>query len=269
MRSVVLLALGLPSRGFYVTPTHQLFQSPMRALSNLLRTQVGPVMAVDYNNPVVAAEYERLQELPREDIVKQLDDQGIPTSNDMSDMDVILMLLEMNVRNTGDTTDSESKKRKKEKAPANANAFEKALYEKPAFKALYDKWVAEGKGRFEGNCAADYMLDPKGAKGRYADQPVLWKTTVEAVEAALNAKEELTSPKISYDGFPTSMGDEGVKATLEAIGEIKDFTCTESSDGMTFSGTVEFGDVAMAQAAMEQYDGMDMGTGDKLDISPL
>jgi hypothetical protein len=226
-------------------------------------------MEVDYNNPVVAAEFERIQGLDIADVKQQLDDQGIPISNDMSDMDLMLMLLEMNVRNTGDTTDDASKKKKKEKAPANANAFERALYEKPAFKALYDKWVEEGKGRFEGNCAADYMLDPEGAKGRYADQKELWKRTTEAVDAALNAKEELTSPKLSYDGFPTSMGDEGVKATLEAIGEIKDFTCTESSDGMTFSGTVEFGDIAMAQAAMEQYDGMDMGTGDKLDISPL
>ena len=69
---------------------------------------------------------------------------------------------------------------------------------------------------------------------------------------------------VQFSGFPANMGEMGLKMTLEALGEIADMAVSESDDGITLIGEVTFGDVETAKAAIEQYDGMDMGMGDKL-----
>ena len=89
------------------------------------------------------------------------------------------------------------------------------------------------------------------------------------LEEALNAKveQEVTTGKISYTGFPANMGESGVQMTLSAFGELVNFTYEANDDGMTSSGTVEYSDAATAKAAIDKYDGMDMGLGTKLQLT--
>ena len=74
----------------------------------------------------------------------------------------------------------------------------------------------------------------------------------------------MTSGKIAYSGFPANMGEAGVRMTLEALGTLKSFSYKASDDGMTAGGEVEFEGVSEAKAAIDKYDGMDMGLGTKL-----
>jgi len=60
------------------------------------------------------------------------------------------------------------------------------------------------------------------------------------------------------------MGAEGLQMTLAACGDIVDMNTDVSDDGITLVGEVTFGNVEIAKAAIEQYDGMDMGMGDAL-----
>ena len=46
------------------------------------------------------------------------------------------------------------------------------------------------------------------------------------------------------------------------------FTFEENDDGMTCSGLVEFDGVDTAKAAIEKYDGMDMGLGNAITLEP-
>lgn len=55
----------------------------------------------------------------------------------MNDMDMRMMLVEMRMRKAGKMGSS---KPTAKKPPPGANEFEAALYEKPAFKALYESW---------------------------------------------------------------------------------------------------------------------------------
>lgn len=57
--------------------------------------------------------------------------------------------------------------------------------------------------------------------------------------------------------------------TLEALGPIVNFSSEQSDDGTSFSGFAEFEDVETAKAAIDKYDGMDMGTGTKLSLRAL
>ena len=72
-----------------------------------------------------------------------------------------------------------------------------------------------------------------------------------------------------FSGFPSNMGEAGIRVTLEGFGSIVDFSCEESDDGLTLTGRVEFEEVGQAKAAIEKYDGMDMGLGTTLELQAL
>ena len=69
------------------------------------------------------------------------------------------------------------------------------------------------------------------------------------IEAALSAKVEqsFTSPKVAFAGFPASLGEAGVRATLEGVGPLVAFEATESDDGMNIEGTAEFDTIDTAK----------------------
>lgn len=79
----------------------------------------------------------------------------------------------------------------------------------------------------------------------------------------------VTSPKVDWFGFPSSMGEEGIRATLAALGELVEFSAEESEDGMTMNGRVVFGDADTAKKCVDQYDGMDMGLGTAIEMDPV
>ena len=89
-------------------------------------------------------------------------------------------------------------------------------------------------------------------------------------EAALNARvvKEVKGGALSYAGFPANMGEAGVRMTLAAFGDLKDFTWAEADDGLTCGGTVEYEDVDTAKAAIDKYDGTDMGLGTTQTLEP-
>lgn len=150
-----------------------------------------------------------------------------------------------------------------------SNDFERALYEKPAFKALYERFK-NARLQNEINLCIEYMNNPRNAKERYGGTPK-YDETVAEIEAALSAKVEqvVRSGKLLFSGFPSNMGEAAVKMTLESFGVLKDFSCEESDDGMSLTGRVEYEEASMAKAAIEKYDGVDMGLGTTLELQAL
>jgi hypothetical protein len=196
-------------------------------------------MAIDYNDPGVMEEFNIIQTMEYDDVVTELSRSGVRAPADMSDMDVKLMLVELRTVMKGGAASGGST------APADippskfGSRFEEYLWTKPVFKALYDELKAQG-----------YYT----SYGSFLDD----------VETALNARAEITTPKVKFGGFPANMGEFGLKATLEAVGGIEDIYVAISDDGISLVGEVTFESVEVAKAAIEQYDGMDMGMGDKL-----
>jgi len=220
-------------------------------------------MAIDYNDPAVMEEFNSIQTMEYDDVVEEISQSGVRAPADMGDMDVKLMLLELRtVMNGGGGTDSSSS----DIPPTSySSKFEEYLWEKPVFKTLYEQ-LKNGDDLNKVNVAAEYCNDPENAKLRYySAYPLL----IDEIENALNAKPEVTSPTVSFSGFPANMGEMGLKMTLEALGEVSDMSCSESDDGIMLLGEVTFGSVDVAKAAIDQYDGMDMGMGDKLKMAPV
>ena len=59
-------------------------------------------MAIDYNDPAVAAEFAAIQGMEYDDVVEELLQSGVRAPADMGDMDVKLMLVELRtVMNNG------------------------------------------------------------------------------------------------------------------------------------------------------------------------
>ena len=57
--------------------------------------------------------------------------------------------------------------------------------------------------------------------------------------------------------------------TLETFGTLSDFSCEPSDDGMTLTGRAEYEEVDAAKAAIDKYDGVDMGLGTTLELQAL
>lgn len=214
-------------------------------------------MAIDYNDPLVMEEFNSIQIMEYDDVVAELAQSGVRAPADMGDMDVKLMLVELRTVTKSGTSDANG-----DAVPPSSysSKFEEYLWTKPVFKGYYDVLKSSGDHN-KMNVAAEYCNEPEDAKSRYYDA---YKQLIDEVEEALNAKPEVTSPSVKFSGFPANMGVEGLRMTLEALGEIADINCEESDDGVTLVGEVTFGSVETAKAAIDQYDGMDMGMGDKL-----
>jgi len=218
-------------------------------------------MAIDYNDPAVMEEFNAIQMMEYDDVVDELAQNGVRAPADMGDMDVKLMLVELRtVMSDGGTNMSTD-------APPSSygSKFEEYLWTKPVFRELYDNAKAAGD-QTKMNVAAEYCNEGEDAKSRYYSA---YKQFIDDIDAALIAKLEVTSPTVTFSGFPANMGEAGLKMTLAAVGEIEDMTCSESDDGITLVGEVTFGSIDVAKAAIDQYDGMDMGMGDALKMSPI
>ena len=74
-----------------------------------------------------------------------------------------------------------------------------------------------------------------------------YASLLEEIEAALNAKAEVTGPKVSFTGFPANLGEAGVEMTLGALGTIVSFDAVVSDDGLVLGGMVEFEDLETAK----------------------
>jgi len=224
------------------------------------------VAALDYKDPAVAKEFSVIQALDTEAVEDELAESGIPVPPTMNDMDMRMMLVEMRMRKAGKIGSS---KPVPKKAPEGANDFEKALYEKPAFKELYSGWQT-ARNTNAMNLATEHLTNPRRAKERYGGT-AKYDETIAAIEEALNAKIEIevTSGRVAFSGFPANMGEGGVKMTLEAFGTLKSFEWEPSDDGLSSTGQAEFEEVGQAKACIDKYDGMDMGLGTKLAFEAL
>lgn len=217
-------------------------------------------MALDYNDPAVAEEFAAVQTMEYDEVVEELLQSGVRAPADMGDMDVKLMLVELRtVMKSGDGGSAETKT----KPSSYGSKFEEYLWEKPFFAELYEG-LKKNHDHNSMNVAAEYCNDPENGKQRYYQA---YKQLIDDIDASLVAKAEVTSPTVRFSGFPANMGDMGVKMTLEALGEVVDISCETSDDGITMIGEVTFGSIDIAKAAIEQYDGMDMGMGDKLQMT--
>jgi hypothetical protein len=217
-------------------------------------------MALDYKDPAVAEEFNAVQPLTYEEVEEELIRSGVRGSPDMNEMDLKLMLVEVRMRSkTGNGP------AKKQKPATYSSKFEEALWEKPKFAELYEKLKEKGDHNAQ-NVVAEYMNNREVATQRYGKD---YRRLLKNVEEALNAKKEATSPTITFKGFPANMGEMGCRMTLEALGEVVEFECTESDDFPILMGKVTFADIESAKKAIEQYDGMNMGMGSSLELESV
>lgn len=221
-------------------------------------------MALDYNDPIVAEEFNNVQPLTYEEVEEELLMSGVRGNPNMNEMDLKLMLVELRMRLAGKMPGQQSGN-KKTKPAKYSSKFEEAIWEKPAFGELYDELKAKGDHNSM-NVAAEYLNNPDIAVKRYGKD---YKRLLADIESALNKKKEVTSPTVSFKGFPANMGEMGCKMTLEALGAIAEFECTENDDFPILEGKVTFEDLESAKKAIEQYNGMNMGMGTCLELESV
>jgi len=215
-------------------------------------------MAIDYNDPVVAQEFANVQPMPFEDVEAELLEKGIPVSASLNEMDVKLMLVEMRLRLAGKLKGQTEKKR----PDKFSSKFEEATWTKPAFKEFYDELRAKRDPNAL-NVVAEYVNNKDVAVQRYGKD---YKALLRKCDAALTAPPPVKSRILKFSGFPANMGEEGCKMTLESIGAVAEFECTEDEDFPILKGKVTFEDIEDAKKAVAQYHGMDMGMGTALEL---
>jgi len=216
-------------------------------------------MALDYNDPLVGEELAKIQPMTFEEVEEELLLSGVPAPPTMNEMDIKLMLVELRLRNTGAMSDKAAEAR----PTTFSSKFEEALWTKPVFKEFYDQLKARGDMNAM-NVASEYVNTPEQALQRYGGEA--YGELLAQVETTLNAALPCKTPTVSFSGFPANMGEAGCKMTLEAVGTIVDFECTASEDFPILTGKVTFEDIETAKKAIEQYNGMDMGMGTKLEV---
>jgi len=57
--------------------------------------------------------------------------------------------------------------------------------------------------------------------------------------------------------------------TLESLGTVVEFECQQDEDFPILAGIVVFEDIEAAKKAVEQYNGMDMGMGTRLEMESV
>jgi len=226
---------------------------------------IAPTLALDMNDPDVAEEYAAVMSFDTEQIEDELAAGGIVAPPTMNDFELRTMLVEYRMMKSGKGTTTKAPP----KPTSFGSEFERALYEKPAFKALYER-NKNALMQNECNLCIEYLNTPRQAKERYGGT-AKYDETVAEIEAALSAKVEqvVKSGKLLFSGFPSNMGETAVKMTLEGFGTLKDFTCEESDDGMSLTGRAEYEETDAAKAAIDKYDGVDMGLGTTLELQAL
>lgn len=191
---------------------------------------------------------------------------GIPCPPTMNEMDIRLMLVETRMRKSGKMGSDGGGVAPPPKPASFANEFERAMYEHPAFTKLFNAYQAAGDTN-KMNVCSEYLNDPKNGRVRYGKQ---YPGTIDDIDAAMAAPvvQEVTTPRVGFSNFPGNLGEAGIEMTLGAVGPLSSFEAKQGVDS-SWSGVAEFGDVATAKAAISKYDGMDMGTGTKLQLTAL
>jgi len=253
MRLAVALSALLVSSAYAWMPV-----APLKNARIASRTSLN--MALDYNDPVVAEEFAKVQPLSYDEVEEELLESGIRAPPTMNDMEVKFMLVEVRMRREGKLGGGPEKKQRPATFSSN---FEEAMWTKPAFEEYYNE-LKSGDDHNSMNVAAEYVNNPKLAEERYGKD---YKKLIREVKAALSAPPPVKSPTIMFSGFPANMGEMGCKMTLEAVGPISDFECAESDDFPVLTGKVTFEDIEDAKKAVEQYNGMDMGMGAALELT--
>jgi hypothetical protein len=257
---MALALLAVPTTSF--SPVH------LRALGHAVARGARPATALamaklDYKDPIVAEELKKTEGVDIDDLEEQLAGMGMKVSASMNLMDMRLMMAEVTLRKTGRMPGE--KKVVAPKKTSFANAFEKALYEKPAFQALYKKYKTMGINNV--NVMTEYINNPTLAKTRYE---LNYKQLFAEVDAALAAKVEVVAtPRVQFAGFPANVGEKGVQFELGAAGKLVKFTCELSEDELTLEGTAEFENAEVAKKVIEKWDGKSMGRGPKLSVTPF
>ena len=286
MQCLAIVCLFTPSAALLLAPASvRPAVAPPRAAARM--------QSLDYNDPMVAKEFGSIQGLDLDDVTDELAAGGIVAPATMNDMEIRMMLVEVRMRKAG-TFGGATKPKKQAKPASFANEFERVMFEKPAVKELYATWQ-QAKNINAMNLAAEHINNPKRAKDRYAGTPN-YDATIAELDAAMNAKvvKTVDTARLMFSGFPSNMGEQGVKMTLQArarrlvpsrerllargtldprfgpvaqvFGEMKEFSCEESDDGMSLNGKCEYEDVAAAKSAVDKYDGQDMGLGTTLEL---
>ena len=218
-------------------------------------------MAIDYNDPVVAEEFAKVQPLTFEEMAEELQDKGIRVSQAMTEMDVKLMLVEVRLRSEGKLGDSKPKKK-----PAKfSSKFEEAMWTKPAFAEFYNELKTKDDHNAM-NAVTEYLNDKKTATARYGKT---YKGVLRRVEEALKAPPPVKSKTIQFSGFPANMGEDACRMTLESVGAVVEFSCAQDDDFPVLKGKVTFEDIEDAKKAVAQYNGMDMGMGTALELTSV
>jgi len=218
-------------------------------------------MAIDYNDPVVAEEFAKVQPLPFEEVESELQEKGIPVPASMNEMDVKLMLVEMRLRLAGKLQGQTEKKR----PDKFSSKFEEAMWTKPAFAEFYNELKRKDDHNAL-NVVSEYLNHKDQAVTRYGKD---YKGLLRQAEQALNAPPPVKTPTIAFSGFPANMGEDACRMTLESIGAVSDFECQQDEDFPVLRGKVTFEDIESAKKAVAQYNGMDMGMGTLLEMTSV
>jgi len=148
-------------------------------------------MAIDYNDPVVAEEFNNVQPLSFEEVEAELREKGIPVSPTMNEMEVKLMLVEMRLRFSGKLGGKEKKR------PAKfTSKLEEAIWTKPAFEEFYTALKAKGDNNAL-NVVTEYIQNKDVALQRYGKD---YKALIKKAEAALTAPPPVKSPTLLFSG---------------------------------------------------------------------
>jgi hypothetical protein len=231
---------------------------PSRAFSRVSGTSLK--MAIDYNDPIVAEEFNKVHPMSYEEVEEELQESGIRAPPTMNEMEVKLMLVEMRLRNSGSL--SGGGQTAKQKPAKFSSKFEEMMWTSPAFEEFYNKLKAKDDHNSM-NVVAEYVNDPEMAKSRYAKT---YRRLIRQIDAAMKAPPPVTSTTIQFSGFPANMGVAACKMTLESIGAVVEFDCEEDDTFPILKGKVTFEDMDTARKAVEQYHGMDMGMGSALEL---
>ena len=216
-------------------------------------------MAINYNDPVVAEEFAKVQPLSFEEVEEELRESGVRPGPTMNDMEVKLMLVEVRLRNSGKVGGNE----KKAQRPAKfSSKFEEAMWTKPVFQEFYEV-LKKRDDHNSMNVVAEYLNNPEQAKQRYQSS---YGQLLRQVDRALKAPPPVRSPTLQFSGFPANMGEAACKMTLESIGAITEFECAVDDDFPILKGKVTFEDIEAAKKAVAQYNGMNMGMGTSLEM---
>jgi len=122
------------------------------------------IAAIDYKDPAVAAEFQKVQERPIELVEAEIEKSGVPVPPSLNEMDMRLMLVELRMRKAG--TMPGGGKAAPKKPASYGSKYEEALWEKPAFKRLIDDYRARGNTNAL-NLATEYLNSPRQAADRH------------------------------------------------------------------------------------------------------